>query len=164
MLFVERPPNHGQEFIRLNRFLQESLGAGIKDTFFVCSPVTSGQNDYRDGRQIEVCFQHIQDNESIPDRQAQIQYDQVWRMPAGFRNGPCSVLCTIHIVATRLEPYLEGLPNFGVVIHDQNVRLTHFATYLVIGKLERDRKEIFTQFFDILKALLIAGKLYPDRS
>ena len=68
MLFIERLPNYGQEFIRLNRFLQESFGASIEYTFFVCSPVTPGQDDYRDGREIYGCFQYIQDNEPIPDR------------------------------------------------------------------------------------------------
>jgi len=49
-------------------------------TFFVCTPVTSGQDDYRDGREIEVCFQYIQDNEPIPVRYTEIQNDQVWPM------------------------------------------------------------------------------------
>ncbi len=67
-LFSERLTNDGQEFIRLNRFWQESSAAGIEYTFFVCFPVTPGQDDYRDGRKIEVCFQCIQDNEPIPGR------------------------------------------------------------------------------------------------
>ena len=56
MRFIERVPNYGQEFICLNRFLQESSAAGIEYTFFVCFPVTPGQDDYRDGREVEVCF------------------------------------------------------------------------------------------------------------
>jgi hypothetical protein len=51
MFFIERLPNHGQEFISLNRFLQESSGASIEYTFFVCSPVTPGQDDYLNGRE-----------------------------------------------------------------------------------------------------------------
>lgn len=53
MLFIERLPDYGQEFIRLNRFLQEGPAAGIEYTFFVCYPVTTGQDDYRDGREIQ---------------------------------------------------------------------------------------------------------------
>ena len=67
-LFIERLPNYGQELIRLNRFRQENSGAGIEYTFFVCSPVTPGQDDDRDGRETAVCFQCIQDNEPIPGR------------------------------------------------------------------------------------------------
>jgi hypothetical protein len=66
MFFIEGLPNHGQQFITLNRLLQESSRASIEYTFLVCSPVTPGQDDYRDGREMEVCFQHIQDNEPIP--------------------------------------------------------------------------------------------------
>ena len=68
MLFIERLPNQGQEFISLNRFLQESSAASIEYTFFVRFPVTPGQDDYRDGREIDVRFQSIQDNEPIPGR------------------------------------------------------------------------------------------------
>jgi len=68
MRFIERVLNYGQEFIRLNRFLQESSAASIEYTLFVRFPVTPGQNDYRDGREIAVCFQYIQNNEPIPGR------------------------------------------------------------------------------------------------
>jgi hypothetical protein len=66
MFFVEGLPNHGQEFISLNQFLQESSRASIEDTFLTCSPVTPGQDDYRGGRELEVRFQHLQNNEPIP--------------------------------------------------------------------------------------------------
>ena len=66
--FIERVPNYGQEFIRLNWFLQESSAASIEYTLFVCSPVTPGQDDYRNGREFKVFFQYIQDNEPIPGR------------------------------------------------------------------------------------------------
>ncbi len=66
MRFIERVPNYSQEFISLNRFLQESSAASIENTFFICSPVTPGQDDYRDGREIDICFQRIQDNKPIP--------------------------------------------------------------------------------------------------
>jgi hypothetical protein len=49
MRFIEGVPNYGQEFIRLNRFLQKRSAAGIEYTFFVCFSVTPGQDDYRDG-------------------------------------------------------------------------------------------------------------------
>ena len=65
MFVVERSPNYGQEFITLNRLLQESFRAGIQYTFLVCLPVTPRQHDHRDGRKIEVCFQYVQDNEPI---------------------------------------------------------------------------------------------------
>ena len=68
MRCIERVANYGEEFISLNRLLQESSTAGIEYAFFVCSPVTPGQDDYRDGREIGVCFQYIQDNEPIPGR------------------------------------------------------------------------------------------------
>ena len=68
MRFIEGVPNYGQEFIRLNRFLQERSAAGIEYTFFVCFPVTPGQDDYRDGREINVCFQRVQDDKAIPGR------------------------------------------------------------------------------------------------
>jgi hypothetical protein len=42
MRFIERVPNYGQEFIILDRLLQESSSASIEYTFFVCSPVTPG--------------------------------------------------------------------------------------------------------------------------
>jgi hypothetical protein len=48
MRFIERVLNYGQEFIRLNRFLQEGFATGIEHTFFVGSPVAPGQHDYRD--------------------------------------------------------------------------------------------------------------------
>jgi hypothetical protein len=50
----------------------------------------------------------------------------------------------------------------GVVIDDQNIRFTHFATSLVPGKLEREHLKIPKLFFGILKAHVIAGKLHPD--
>src|ERR1700728_2722727 len=56
-------------------------------------------------------------------------------MSACLRNRSHSVLCTTNIIAARLKTYLEGLPHVGIVIDDQNVRLTHFGTYLVIRKL-----------------------------
>ncbi len=65
MFFIERLPNHGEEFITLNGLLQEGFRAGIKYTFLVCFPVTPGQHDHRDGRKIEACFQYVQDNEPI---------------------------------------------------------------------------------------------------
>ena len=68
MRFIEGVPNYGQEFIRLNRFLQKRSAASVEYTFFVCFPVTPGQDDYRDGREIKVCFQRIQDNKAIPGR------------------------------------------------------------------------------------------------
>jgi hypothetical protein len=68
----------------------------------------------------------------------------------------------MNIIATRLETYLEGLPHVGIVIDDQNVRLTHLGTYPVPGKLERERKKIPTSFFGVLKAHFIAGKLHSD--
>jgi hypothetical protein len=37
----------------------------------------------------------------------------------------------MNIITVRPETNLEGLPHVGIVIDDQNVRLTHFATYLV---------------------------------
>jgi hypothetical protein len=161
MFLIERSSNYCQEFIGLNRLLQESSAASIQYTFFVCSPVTPGQDDYRNGREIEVRFQYIQDNEPIPVRYAEIQYDQVWPMFACFRNGSGSVRCIMNVIATRLETYLEGLPLVGIVIDDQNVRLTHFATYLVARKLER--RSFPTRFFGILKANVIAGKLYLNQ-
>ena len=66
--FIERVPNYGQEFIRLNRFLQERSAAGIEHTRFVGSPVTPGQDNYRNGRKVDVVFQNIQDNEPISGR------------------------------------------------------------------------------------------------
>ena len=56
-------------------------------------------------------------------------------MTAYLRNCSYSVLCTTNIIAVRLKTYLEGLPHVGIVIDDQNVRSTHFGTYLVIRKL-----------------------------
>jgi hypothetical protein len=50
MFFIERLPNYGQEFISLNRLLQESSSTSIEYTVLACSPVTPGQDDYRDGR------------------------------------------------------------------------------------------------------------------
>jgi hypothetical protein len=64
----------------------------------------------------------------------------------------------MNIVTIGPETYLEGLPNVGIVIHDQNVRLIHFAAYLVPGKREQEDP---AQFFGILKANLITGKLQP---
>ena len=64
--FIERVPNYGQEFIGLNWFLQEGSAASTEYTFFVCSAVTPGQDDYRNRREIDVFFQYIQDNEPIP--------------------------------------------------------------------------------------------------
>jgi hypothetical protein len=161
----ERLPNYCQEFIRLNWLLQESSAASIEYTFFGCSPITPGQDDYRNRREIEVCFQYIQDNETIPVRYAEIQDDQVRPMFACFTNGSGSLRCAMNIIATRLEPCLEGLPNVGIVIDDQNVRLTHLGTYTVtvLGKLERERNKTPTRLFGILKAHFIAGKLYLDR-
>jgi hypothetical protein len=63
-------------------------------------------------------------------------------MFACFRNGAYSVLCTVNIITVRPETNLEGLPHVGIVIDDQNVRLTHFATYLVPAKLERERTKL----------------------
>jgi uncharacterized radical SAM superfamily Fe-S cluster-containing enzyme len=40
IFFNERLPNYRQEFISLNRLLQESAATGIEYTFLVCSPVT----------------------------------------------------------------------------------------------------------------------------
>jgi hypothetical protein len=40
MGFIERSPNHGQEFIRLNRFRQESSGTRKEYTFFVRPAIT----------------------------------------------------------------------------------------------------------------------------
>ena len=70
----------------------------------------------------------------------------------------------MNIKTVRTETYLQGLPHVGIVIDDQNVRFTHFATYLVPGKLERERKKIPTRFFGILKVYFMAGKLYLDQS
>jgi hypothetical protein len=70
----------------------------------------------------------------------------------------------MNTIATRLETYLEGLPHVGIVIHDKNVRLSHFAAYLVPGKPDRERKKITTRPFDILQVYFITGKLYLDRS
>ena len=42
MFFIERLPNYGQEFITLNRLLQESSRTSVEYTFFVGSPVTPG--------------------------------------------------------------------------------------------------------------------------
>jgi hypothetical protein len=133
MRFIERVANYGQEFISLNRLLQESSAASVEYTLFVCSPVTPGQDDYRDGRESEVFFQYIQDNEPVPVRYAEIQYDQVWPMFACFGNGSGSVRCTMNVIAIRFETYLEGQPHVGIVIDDQNVRLTHCATFLYPG-------------------------------
>jgi hypothetical protein len=85
-------------------------------------------------------------------------------MFAGFRNGSYSVLRRMNIITVRPETYLEGMPHVGIVIDDQNVRLTHFATYLVPGKLEREGKRIPPRFFGILKVYFITGKLYLDGS
>src|ERR1700733_1576911 len=120
MCFTERLPDYGQELITLNRLLQESFRTSIEYTFFVCSPVTPGQDDYWDGREIKVCFQYIQNNEPIPVRYAEIQYDQVWPMFACFRNSSSSVRCIMNIIAVRSETYLEGSPHVGIVIDDQN--------------------------------------------
>jgi hypothetical protein len=68
----------------------------------------------------------------------------------------------MNVIATRLETCLERLPNVGIVIDDQNVRLTQLGTYPVPGKLERERKKIPTFFFGVLKAHFIAGKLHSD--
>jgi hypothetical protein len=72
IFFNESLANYGREFISLNWLLQESSAASIEYTFFGCSPVTPGQDDYRNGREVEVCFQYIQDNEPIPVRYAEI--------------------------------------------------------------------------------------------
>jgi hypothetical protein len=56
MFFIERLPNHGQEFISLNRLLQEGSRASIEYTFFVCSPVTPGQDDYRNDERWRFVF------------------------------------------------------------------------------------------------------------
>jgi hypothetical protein len=45
VFFIEGLPNHGQEFISLNRLLQESSRASIEYTFLVCSPVTPRQDE-----------------------------------------------------------------------------------------------------------------------
>src|ERR1700691_3661317 len=63
-------------------------------------------------------------------------------MSACLRNRSHSVLCTTNIIAARLKTYLEGLPHVGIVIDDQNVRLTHFGTYLVIRKLWESIKRL----------------------
>ena len=68
MRFIERVLNYSQEFIRLNRFLQEGSAAGIEYPFFICVPVTPRQDDYRDGREIDVFFQKIQNDEPISGR------------------------------------------------------------------------------------------------
>ena len=68
----------------------------------------------------------------------------------------------MNVIAIRLETDLEGLPHVGIVIDDQNVRLTHFGTYLVIRKLWESIKEIPYLVFDILEAHFIAEKLYLD--
>jgi len=68
----------------------------------------------------------------------------------------------MNIITACSKLYLKGQPYVGVVIDDQNVRLTHLATYPVLGKLERARKKIPTSFFGILKAHVMAGKLHPD--
>jgi hypothetical protein len=68
MRFIEGVPNYGQEFVRLNRFLQERPAARIEYSFFIRFPVTSGQDNYRDGLEINVCLQRVQDNKAIPGR------------------------------------------------------------------------------------------------
>jgi hypothetical protein len=73
----------------------------------------------------------------IPSRYSEVHGDQVWRMFACFRNGSYSIRRTMNIITVRPETNLEGLPHVGIVIDDQNVRLTHFATYLVPAKLGR---------------------------
>jgi hypothetical protein len=50
MFFIKCLPNYGQEFISLNQLLQESSSNIIEYTVLACSPVTPGQDDYRDGR------------------------------------------------------------------------------------------------------------------
>jgi hypothetical protein len=70
----------------------------------------------------------------------------------------------MNIITMRPETYLEGLPDVGIVIDDQNVRLIHLATYLLPGKREQEGTKIPAQFFDILKVYFITGKLYLDRS
>jgi hypothetical protein len=67
----------------------------------------------------------------------------------------------VNIIAIRLETYLKGLTHVGIVIDDQNVRLPHFGTYLVIRKLWESIRDPFV-VFDILEADFIAGKLYLD--
>lgn len=69
----------------------------------------------------------------------------------------------MHIVTVRTETHLEGLPYVGIVIDDQNIRFTHFATYFVPGKLERELKKIPTRLFGIFKLHFMAGKLYLNR-
>jgi hypothetical protein len=68
----------------------------------------------------------------------------------------------MNVIAIRPETDLEGLPHVGIVIDDQNVRLTHFRTYLVIRKLWESIKETPHLIFDILEAHFIAEKLYLD--
>src|SRR5271156_6285043 len=67
-------------------------------------------------------------------------------MFACFGNCCPSVRCTMTIIATRLETYFEGLPHVGIVIDDQNILLTHFGTYLVIGKLWKSIKRFPLSF------------------
>ena len=40
MCLIERFPNHGQEFMSLNRFRQEGSRASMEHTFFVRSSIT----------------------------------------------------------------------------------------------------------------------------
>jgi hypothetical protein len=84
-------------------------------------------------------------------------------MFARFRNGLYSVLCTMNNIAVRTETYLEGLPNVGIVIDDQNVRLTHFATFLYPGELEEDFYTIFRHSQGALHCRKVVSGSIPIR-
>jgi hypothetical protein len=45
-------PNHGQEVTTLKRLLQESSRTSCEYTFLVCSPITPGQDNNWDGREM----------------------------------------------------------------------------------------------------------------
>jgi hypothetical protein len=83
-------------------------------------------------------------------------------MFARFRNGSNSVLCTMNTIAARLKTYLEGVQHVGIVIHDKNVCSIHFSHLSCTGEAKPRARVDYYSIFGIIRAHLMAGKLYQD--
>jgi hypothetical protein len=91
-----------------------------------------------------------------PDGKAKSSTIKSGRMFPCFRNGFYAVLCTMIIMAIRLETYLEDQPNVGTVIHDKNVFSIHLAA-IFTRETARERKKIATRSFGVFLPYFITG-------